>query len=611
MTRTSDPDVMNVSEAVSVAWRSRADGERLTFVDRETGADTIVEYQRDGSTKEVVAFDETISGRAGTVQWAHDGHAVTYVRDGQIRVYDTDEETEITPAPSRHFDSAPRWSPDDERLAFISNRHGGATDVFTVSPDGGEPDRVTENANREDEIRFAPAWGPDGDAIAFVGAHEWNGYDWGDDAHVAYLSGGEERLTTGLSLTSAPTWSPDGRRLAFFALRPSEPWYRNSESLYVYDVTTGRQEEHDVRASHFGSYAQQPMWDGSGEKIYYVVQNRGRQQIESVLLNGGDARGVTSQLTTQTGTFGRSPVRISSDGDKIGYVYSEFTRPLHPRQIETRGGSATVCQAPTRVDDALVPENVTYESFDGLYVNAYVYRPESASAETPTPALVQCHGGAHYQYGDGWHALEQYLAANDFTVIAIDYRGSGGYGRAFQELSMGDWEGGEVRDIREAARFARDLPYTTDDVGIYGGSWGGYMTLHSITQYPDVWDAAVEWYGVLNQFTDYEDTDRVGRRLSERDLNGTPEDAEQAYHDASIHWRLDEISTPLAVLHGEEDQRVPVGQAREIQAAVEEKDIDFRMSIFEEEGHGFQRAGTRRTAARETLEWFQKHLVTE
>jgi dipeptidyl aminopeptidase/acylaminoacyl peptidase len=137
------------------------------------------------------------------------------------------------------------------------------------------------------------------------------------------------------------------------------------------------------------------------------------------------------------------------------------------------------------------------------------------------------------------------------------------------------------------------------------------MTLHSITQYPDVWDAAVEWYGVLNQFTDYEDTDRVGRRLSERDLNGTPEDAEQAYHDASIHWRLDEISTPLAVLHGEEDQRVPVGQAREIQAAVEEKDIDFRMSIFEEEGHGFQRAGTRRTAARETLEWFQKHLVTE
>lgn len=609
MTAANDPDVLNVSEAVSVAWRPRGEEEVLTFVDRENGTDKIVEYAA-GTTTPIVEFDETVSGRAGTIQWSPDGRSVTYVRDGEIRVYETDVDAETTPVPSDGFDSAPRWSPDGDQLAFVSNRHGGATDVFTVDVDSGEIQQVTEGANREDEIRFGPAWSPDGDAIAYVGAHTWNGYDWVDDAHVTYLSGGEERISNGLSLTSTPVWGPDGRKLAFFGLRPSEPWYRNSEALYVYDFATGSTEVHDVRAAHFGSYAQGPMWDYSGNKIYYVVQDRGKQQIEAVILDGSDAHGVTSRLTVHKGAFGRSPVCLSRDTTKIGFVYSEPTEPTHPQVIETAGGSPSICQEPTQVDDVIVPQNVTYESYDGLYINAYIYRPPDASTDAPTPALVQCHGGAHYQYRDSWHGLEQYLAANGFTVVSIDYRGSGGYGRAFQELSMGDWEGGEVKDIREAARFARDLPYTTDKVGIYGQSWGGYMTLHSISQYPDFWDAAVEWYGVLNQFTDYEDTDRVGRRLTERDLDGTPEDAEQAYHDASIHWRLDDIQTPLAVLHGEDDSRVPVGQATEIEAAFAEKDVDFQKTIFEGEGHGFQGGKTRREAARTTLEWFQKHLKT-
>jgi len=429
-----------------------------------------------------------------------------------------------------------------------------------------------------------------------------------DDAHVAYLSGGEERISNNLSLTSTPVWGPDGRKLAFFGLRPSEPWYRNSENLYIYDFSTEGLEVHNVEAAHFGSYSQGPMWDDSGEKVYYVVQDRGKQQVEAVILDGSDAHGVSSRLTVHDGAFGRSPVRLSRDATKMGFVYSESTEPAHPRMIDTAGGSETVCQEPSRIEDEIVPENVTYESYDGLYINAYIYRPPNSSVDNPTPALIQCHGGAHYQYRDSWHGLEQYLASNGFTVISIDYRGSGGYGRAFQELSMGDWEGGEVKDIREAARFARDLPYTTDKVGIYGQSWGGYMTLHSISQYPEIWDAAVEWYGVLNQFTDYEDTDRVGRRLTERDLDGTPEDAEQAYYDASIHWRLDDIQTPLAVLHGEDDSRVPVGQATEIETAFRDKNVDFQKTIFEGEGHGFQGGDTRREAARTTLEWFQKHL---
>ena len=174
---------------------------------------------------------------------------------------------------------------------------------------------------------------------------------------------------------------------------------------------------------------------------------------------------------------------------------------------------------------------------------------------------------------------------------------------------MGDWEGDEVRDIKEAAAFVRSRPETTDQVGIYGGSWGGFMTLHSIVQYPDVWDAAVEWYGVVNQFSDYEEVDRVGRLLTERDLGGSPDERPDAYRMASTHWRLDQIQTPLAVLHGAEDERVPLNQAQELIESLEPREnLPFEATIYENEGHGFRAADTRRDAADRTLAWFEQHL---
>jgi dipeptidyl aminopeptidase/acylaminoacyl peptidase len=610
---TNDPEVMNVPETVSVRWRPRSSGDRrLTYLERERGADSVYDYRFDISASErVVAFDERISGRFGRIDWNRDGTLLTYTRDGEIRVYDTEADEERTPVPSDAFDSEPRFSPTEDRIAFLSGRDG-ENDVWTVYVDGSDLTRHTEGANPTDEMRWAPQWSPDGDTLAYVAAHDWNGRDWADEAHLVSLSSGvDERLTRGLSVTSVPSFGPEGGRVAFTAKSVAEPWYRHSEDIHVIDRETGARRVYPVEASH--QYNMQSLqWAPDGRKLYYPVRVRGSQQVEALLLHDeSGAEGITSRLTDHVGVVGvggAGEIRCSPDGTHLAWPFSAHDAPTTPQIHPTAGGRSERLRDPDTPDSVIEPEQFAFESYDGLYINAYCYRPESVSSDDPAPTLVQAHGGAHFQYNDGWHPIEQYLASQGYVVLAVDFRGSGGYGRPFQELSMGDWEGGEVADLREAARFARGLEYTTDAVGIYGGSWGGFMTLHSIAQYPEVWDAAVEWYGVLDQFSDHAEADRVGRLLTERDLGGTPEEVEDMYHSASVDWRLEHVQAPLAVLHGAKDARVPINQAEALIDAFENSDIPFEATIYEDEGHGFRNAENRRDAVKRTRRWFDTHL---
>lgn len=609
VTETSDADVMNLSDALSVTWRP-GDERRLTYVERETGADTVYDYRFDiDASERVVAFDERISGRWGQVDWNRDGTKLVYTRGGDVRVYDTTTGEESSPAPSEAFDNAPRWSPVEDRLAFISGRADSGNEVFVVDAAGTNLEQLTEGRSPHDDKRWEPEWGPDGDRIAYVGAAEWHGRDWADEAHVVHIETGEStQLTNGLSVTSVPSFSPSGDRVAFFAKTVEEPWYRHSEDVHVHDLRTGTRDLYPVEASHQYN-VQQPLWDPDGDRLFFPVRERGEQQLASMLLtDDSDARGIPTRVTVHDGVFGAGPVALSADGEYVGFSYAEHGLPTHPRAVPTSGGGPEQLRDPDVPEGVIVPENVTYESFDGMYVNGYLYRPDGVTVEEPAPALIQVHGGGHFQYGAGWHPLEQYLAAHGFVVFAIDFRGSGGYGRAFQELSMGDWHGGQVRDARAAARFVRELEFTTDAVGIYGGSWGGFMTLQAITQYPEVWDGAVEWYGVVNQFSDYEEVDRVGRLLTERDMGGTPAEEEALYRAASASFALDAVETPLSVLHGAEDARVPINQAEELIEEFEGGSVPFEATIYEGEGHGFRDAANRRDAVETTVAWFDSHL---
>ena len=125
-----------------------------------------------------------------------------------------------------------------------------------------------------------------------------------------------------------------------------------------------------------------------------------------------------------------------------------------------------------------------FRSYDGIYCDAYLYLPTGFTTGRQYPALVQVHGGGTNSFGNGWHPIEQFLAQRGFIVYAVEYRGSSGYGRDYAGLSYADWGGGQTLDAVAAAVFLRNKPYVAN-VGIYGGSYGGYLSLHAIVAAPD------------------------------------------------------------------------------------------------------------------------------
>jgi dipeptidyl aminopeptidase/acylaminoacyl peptidase len=234
--------------------------------------------------------------------------------------------------------------------------------------------------------------------------------------------------------------------------------------------------------------------------------------------------------------------------------------------------------------------------------------PAGFSAGQRCPALVQVHGGGTNSFGNGWHPVEQFLAQRGFIVLAVEYRGSSGYGRGFADLSFGDWGGGQTLDAVAAADFLRAKPYVAE-VGIYGGSYGGYLSLHAVVAAPDAFRAAADLYGITNRFDYFDRSDRVGRLFVSRGYGGRgPNDAPEAYVRASTHHRLGELRTPLLVLHGAEDRRVPPVQSEAVVAALREHDIEHEYVVYPGEGHGFRKREHRIDAYERLAAWFERHL---
>jgi len=252
-----------------------------------------------------------------------------------------------------------------------------------------------------------------------------------------------------------------------------------------------------------------------------------------------------------------------------------------------------------------------FRTFDGVYCDAYLYLPPGFTGQTRYPALIQLHGGGTNSHGNGWHPIEQYLAQRGFIVYAIEYRGSSGYGRAFAGLSYADWGVDQGRDAVAAAGFLRERPFI-GNVGVYGGSFGGYLTLHAIVQSPDAFDAAADLYGITNRIDYFERSDRVGRLFVMRDYGGRgPADAPDRYLRSSTHHRLNEIRTPVLVLHGAEDTRVPPVQSEAVIAALREHGVESEHVVYPGEGHGFRKRENRVDAYERVAAWFDRLLRTE
>jgi dipeptidyl aminopeptidase/acylaminoacyl peptidase len=256
------------------------------------------------------------------------------------------------------------------------------------------------------------------------------------------------------------------------------------------------------------------------------------------------------------------------------------------------------------------PELVKIKSYDGLEMPAFLYLPPGYTKGEPVPFVIDIHGGPEAQFRPYFIRNFQYMMLNGYGVLAPNVRGSSGYGKDYQSLDNYKLRMNSVKDAGAWARWLIDEGYTTQDMlGVRGGSYGGFMVLACITEFPDLFAAAIDIVGIANFQTFLENTKPYRRALREAEYG--PLTDPDFLASVSPIYKVDRIRTPLLVVHGENDPRVPVGEARQIAEAIATRGGAVDTLIFPDEGHGASKRSNVLLEYRRHVDFFNKYLKKE
>lgn len=531
-------------------------------------------FSPDGRT---LAFTQDYGGDENYDIFLHD------LASGRVRnlTPDTPDET-INPEVS--------WSPDGQRLAFVSNR-GGQMAAHVLDLATGAVRRATEHSYAD----YTVEWSPDGCRLA-VNAHT-TGQDVGAFIVPADGASAERAVGDGKGMIDAvfPRWSPDSRRILF-----------SSNAHGVSDVGI-----YDLDSGTIGWVTEGPWdkvltdWSPDGRRIVYTF-NR-----------GGDVALVVKDLETgETQAHEIEPgvhlaPRFSRDGRHIFFLYAGPRRPNDLWALSLTDGTfrpLTQSLPPEfSPDDFVAPEMVQWQS-DEWTVHGVLYRP-AVTPSSPLPAgIVLVHGGPTWQWHNDWSVVIQHLVSHGFVVLSVNYRGSTGYGKAYQEANRFDLGGGDMRDVIRGAEFLeREGIADPKRLGITGVSYGGYLTMTALTRYPLVFAAGSAVVPFLNWFTEHASEREDLQYWDEQNFGDPVKDAGR-YRELSPIFFMDNVVAPAQMLAGENDPRCPPDEARQAADALAKLGRPHELVIYPGEGHGFAKVENRIDAYRRRAEFLIKYL---
>ncbi|HEY3293888.1 MAG TPA: S9 family peptidase [bacterium] len=253
------------------------------------------------------------------------------------------------------------------------------------------------------------------------------------------------------------------------------------------------------------------------------------------------------------------------------------------------------------------PKLVRFKSFDGLEIPAFLYLPPDYKEGQAVPFIIDAHGGPEGQFQPAFIRNFQYLMLNGYGILAPNPRGSSGYGRTFMSLDNYKKRKDSLKDYKAAADWLVAQGYTKPGMmGIRGGSYGGYVVLGMITEYPDLFSAAIDIVGIANFKTFLKNTAAYRRAIREAEY-GPLADSTFLDQISPIH-KANLVKTPLLIVHGANDPRVPVGEARQMLAAVAQNGTVVDSLIFADEGHGSGKRVNSIKEYRKHVEFFDRFL---
>ncbi len=248
------------------------------------------------------------------------------------------------------------------------------------------------------------------------------------------------------------------------------------------------------------------------------------------------------------------------------------------------------------------PRLVRYPTFDEREIPALFYEPDEDST---APVVVNVHGGPEGQSRPAFAPVTQYLLDRGLGVFFPNVRGSTGYGKHFTHLDDVELRMDSVADLAHAARWLQEQGH--ERIAVMGGSYGGFMVLAAMTEYPELWSAGVDIVGIANMVTFLENTGSYRRALREPEYGSLEKNREFLESISPIH-KAENIAAPLMVIHGKNDPRVPVGEAEQIVERVGKNGGIVEYLLYQDEGHGLAKLKNRLDAYPKIAAFLERHL---
>ncbi|NGM69791.1 S9 family peptidase [Natronolimnobius sp. AArcel1] len=590
-----------------------------------------------------------------------DGEQLAFLMDttGTGQVW-TLEEPQSWPEQRTFYDERvtfASWSPERPELIFGMDEGGNErAQLFRLETETGEIENLT--AKPDAKHRWG-GWSHDGDRFAFASNRRDESVfdiyvqgreETGDDATLVYEGDGW------LSLSG---WSPDDSRVLV-----SQAYSNFDQDLYVLDLEAEEPELEHLTPHEGDVRYQSASWAPDGEGIYLVTDEGDADTLYLAYLDvesqefdpvvDGDGWNVDGiALDDETGRFvysrnveGYTDLTVGEFDADDPTAFETFPEPDLPGGISggvsfdpdaerfalsTSGDAVNTnvfvvdvktgeSEQWTNAPTAGIPREtfdesdlVHVESFDGLEVPGFLTLPSedemSASASNGgAPVIVDIHGGPESQRRPSFSSVKQYFLDRGYAYFEPNVRGSAGYGADYAALDDVEKRMDSVADIEACVEWLQDHPaIDSDQIIAKGGSYGGFMVLAALTEYPDLWAAGIDIVGIANFVTFLENTGDWRRELREAEYGSLAADRE-FLEEISPTNNIEHIEAPLFVLHGENDPRVPVGEAEQIAEKAEQQGVPVRKLIFEDEGHGFSKLENRIEAYSAIADFLDEHV---
>jgi len=502
----------------------------------------------------------------------------------------------------RHWDT---WEDGRRSHLFVRPVSGGdAVDVMA----GMDADTPSQPFGGPEEIAFTP----DSKGIVLAARDAGREEAWSTDFDLYHAPLDGSQPPTCLTADNEawdtnPAFSPDGRTLAYLAMR--RPGYESDRfQIVLMDWPSGTKR---VLTDGWDRSASAIAWSADGASLYATAGNTGQKSLFTIDVKTGYVRTLVPQGTVHAFTVAE---------DRIIYALSHLRSPAElyavPADAWQRadGGSVRKLTAINREKVAAARmgevEQFSFLGWNDETVYAYVVKPADFDPAKTYPVAFLIHGGPQGSFGNVFHYRwnPQAYAGAGYAAVMVDFHGSTSYGQAFTDSIRGDWGGKPLVDLQKglAAALERYPWMDPDRVGALGASFGGYMVNWIAGQWPDRFRCLVNHDGNLDERMAYFDTEELW--FPEWDHLGTPWDNPESYDHQNPLRFVDRWRTPMLVIHGQHDFRVPLTQGLGTFNALQRRGVPSRLLYFPDENHWVLKPHNSILWHKTVLEWLDQWL---